>query len=364
MLKVCIIGNEYVQQLPLIDYGGIETAFEGICKGTSKYFKDKIKFCAIVPKILRHSNEQYDFPVIQADFIESSKSGLPRTLFAQKAAELIKNSEIKPDIIWAQSAWAANYLSDLGIPMIITIHDSIDWSLFRDDMKLIYKENVYYKFVSKFIFDFVLQDAENSEEVKNVKSKSCWFAGGILDEEYEFDPQRENYNLWVAGLNWGIERKGLDLFIRLARERGDQTFIAYGTGDTNIENYLRSLSSELRNFEYLGPLQRGPQHKQAFKKAKLFALLSQTPEACARTGFEAISKGTPVLGSMKGSIPELYASTGFCTDHYSEMLTALDKQYDYQAVYEHAQKFHVKNDIQFLLDTSYDILNNKFSNDR
>jgi glycosyltransferase involved in cell wall biosynthesis len=358
MLKVCIIGNEYVQQLPLINYGGIETAFEGICIGTSKYFKDKIKFCAIVPKILTQSDVQYDFPVIQADFIESSKSGLPRTLFAQKAAEIIKNSNIKPDIIWAQSAWAANYLSDLGIPMIITIHDSIDWSLFRDDMKLIYKENVFYKFVSKFIYDYVFQDADKNEEIRLVKSKSCWFTGGILDEEYDCQIQKENHILWVAGLNWGMERKGLDTFIRLAQERSDQTFVAYGTGDAHIESHLRDLSSRLHNFEYLGALQRGDIHKQAFKSAKMFALLSQTPEACARTGFESISKGTPILGSTKGSIPELYSPVGVCTDDFTEMVNVLDTKFDYQSVYDYSQKFHVKNDIQFLLDNSYNIINN------
>lgn len=351
-MKICIIGNDYKQQFPLVGYGGIESSFENLCLGLSKYFSKEYKFCAFVPKIIEKNNTEYDFKIIETNFIESSRSGLPSVYFARDVKDIIAQSDSKPDVIWSYSAWSAKVLEELNIPIICTIMDSGGW----EEGKFIYKENVFYRFASKFIFDLVFKDADTHDHINKIKSQSCWFHTGMADEEFDFCSEKEDYNLWVAGLNWGYTNKGLDLFVEMAKNRSDQNFVVYGTGNTGLEEYLKSLSKELRNLEYLGSLQRGQQHRDVFKKAKLFTFLTQIPEAFGRTGLEAITKGTPVLGSTKGAVPELYEPAGICTDNFNEMLQALDKVYDYNSVYEYAEKFHIKHEINFLLETSKTII--------
>lgn len=351
-MRVCIVGNDWKQQFPLINYGGIETAFENLCIGVNKYYKD-IKFCAIVPKITERKNsEDYNFNIIETDFIESSKSGLPAYYFGLQAKNIISRSTVKPDVIWCYSAWSAQTLHDLNIPIVCTIMDSGGW----EDNKFVYRSNVYYKFCSKFIYDLVFRDADKNENISKIKSQSFWLHSGVSDSEYDLIKEKDDYILWVAGLNWGMTNKGLDIFIELAKMRSDKQFIAYGIGDTNIENQLKVYSKQIKNFEYLGGLQRGDNHKNAFKKAKIFAFLTQIPEAFGMTGLEAITKGTPVLGSTKGAIPELYSRSGICTDNINKMSEAINISFNAEDIFEYSKNFHITNEIQGLIDFSKKII--------
>jgi glycosyltransferase involved in cell wall biosynthesis len=350
-MKVCIVGNDYKQQFPLLEYGGIEAAFQDVCIGTNKYFKD-IKFCAFVPKILLPGSDDYGFKIIETETVETSKTGHPAHLFGNEVRDIIKKGNIKPDIIWCYSAWSVQTLHDLNIPIICTIMDSGGW----EDNKFLYKENIHYRFSSKYIYDLVFKDADTNPRINNIKKQSCWFITGASDEEYDFEENKSDYILWTAGLNWGPTAKGLDIFIKLARLRTDRSFVAYGSGNLEIENRLKELNCELNNFYYGGPLPRGFIHKNAFSKAKMFAFLTQIPEAFGRTGLEAITKGTPVLGSTKGAVPELYGPAGKCTDSLEEMSKIIDMTFDTKEVFNYAQKFHIKNEVQFLIDKSVEII--------
>jgi glycosyltransferase involved in cell wall biosynthesis len=358
MLKICVIGNEYMQQFPVLGYGGIESYVQNLCIGINKNFKDKINFCVFVPKILDKKETNFDFNIIEVDFIENSKSGQHRLLFAEKVAKIIRESDQKPDIIWSQSPWSVNYLSDLGIPMIVSIYDSMGWELFKDDMKLISKDNVYYRFLSNFHFNNILKDADKDPLVSNVKSKSFWCYTGMPDEEYSLEVEKENYILWVAGFNcYGMEGKGLDIFLKLATMLPEEHFIVHGSGDHSIENYLKDFQNKTKNFEYRGPLKRGDEHKKAFSRSKLFTLLSQWPESFARTGLEAITKGTPILTSTKGSNPEIYSSIATCTDDLDKMAQAISNSYSYVDTFNYSKKFHVDTEINTLYNKSLEILN-------
>lgn len=354
-MKICLIGNDYRQQLPLLGYGGIETAFEHTCCGVSKYFKEKIKPCVFVPKILNRNNTAYDFKIIETNYIESFISGIPPVHYAAEIRDIIKGSNIKPDIIWSNGSWSVLPLQELNIPIICTIMDSVTW----EENKYIYNKNVYYRFVSKFLYDYVFKDSSTNDYIDKIKSQSFWCYPGFSDDEFVLEENKDDYILWVAGLLWGVQSKGLDIFINLARTRPDQTFAAYGSYDSRQEDLVRELkrlSKEIKNFEYLGPLPRGEKHKNTFKKAKMFAFLTQTTEAFGMTGVEAISKGTPILGSANGSLPEIYSSAGRCTNNFNEMVNSIDIKYNHQDIYNYSLKFHVKNEIDFLYEKSNDIV--------
>ncbi len=361
-LKVLVVGNCCLQHFPIIDYGGIESCVEHLCTGLHSHYKDEIEFTVIVPKILekKELKDTYEFKIIDTNYVGSSYSNVHPIYFAQEVKNILQNSPSKPDVIWAQGDWSVKVLGDLNIPIITTINDSGPWV----DGKYFYRPNVYYRFVSEFLYNFVLQDADKNELVEQVKSQSFWLHTGLDDYEYELEPNKDNYILWVAGLNWGFDGKGLNDFIELAKKMPEEKFVAYGTGNKDIEAQLIDKVKNLPNFEFRGKLNRDHTHREVFKKAKFFAMFSKIPEAFGRTGLEAISKGTPVLGSMWGSVPEQvnHPDVGFCSDNLDEIVKAIrTKTFDYKKCYEFSkEKYHVKNEINGLLEFTKNILNKTY----
>jgi len=357
-LKVLVVGNCCLQHFPLLDYGGIESSVEHLCTGIHHHFKEKIDFCVIVPKILenREYTSTYGFKIIEANYIGCTISNIHPLYFAQEVRQIVQSSEQKPDVIWCNGDWSAKVLYDLNIPIICTISDSGPWI----EGKYIYQPTVYYRFISKFLYDLVLQDEETNDLVRNVKKNSFWCYTGLDDSEFILDENKEDYLLWVAGLGWGLEGKGLDVFIELARRLPEENFVAYGTGDSNLENYLYNISKELPNFNFRGKLSRGDDHVNAFKKAKLFFMMTKTQEALGRTNIEALSKGTPVIGSTCGAVPELinYENVGFASDNIDDIIDVIrNKKFNYRKCFEFAKtNYHVKTEIESLLEFTKQIV--------
>lgn len=355
-MKIALIGNDYVQQFPIISYGGIETVVENLAIGLAEHFKDTVKFDVYVPKILEKGDKKYNFSIIETDFIEGSKSGKSSYAFINEVKNIIDSSADKPDIIWSQSEWSAKAFLNTKYPVICNMHASSGW----EDGKYVFAKNIFYRFVSKYIFEYTFQDFKSDEFINDVMSQSFWCHSGMVDEEYDFYQDKENYALWVAGLHWGLEAKGLDMFIEMAKKSDTVKFLAYGTGNKNLEEYLHSLSKQIKNFEFMGKLHRGQSHKDAYKKAKFFCMLSKIPEAFGRTGLEAISKGTPVLGTEYGSIPEQvnFPNVGFCTNNQDLMLSKMNEDFNYKECFEFSKKYHIKNEINYLINKSKEIISN------
>lgn len=360
-LRVCVIGSCNYQQFPNVGYGGIESCIEHLCTGLKNYYSDEIDFCVIVPKILeqRELTKTYGIKIIETEYIPMDISNVWPTDFAHKAMQIIKASNLKPDIIWSVGHWSAQVLSELNIPVVTTMHDAGPWV----DNKFIYNHNIHYRFISKFIFDYTFVNANTVPFIDSIKSRSTWFHTGFDDREYIFEENKQDYILWVAGLGWGYEAKGLDTFIELAKRLPNEKFVAYGSGDDNLASKLFELSETIENFEFRGPLYRGEPHINAFKNAKLFVMPTKSTEAFARTTIESITKGTPVIGSTMGSVPEQINSPviGFCSDNIEELESAIKNlKFDYKKCFEYAKKhYHITKEINSLLDLSSKILNEK-----
>jgi glycosyltransferase involved in cell wall biosynthesis len=362
-LKVLVIGNCCLQHFPLIEYGGIESSVENLCTGIRNYYKSDIDLTVIVPKITqkRDITPTYGFRIIDTEYIGCSYSNIHPFYFAEEVKKIIEKSEVKPDIIWGNGDWIAKGLKDLNIPIIATIQDSGPWV----DNKYIVHPNVYYRFASKFLFEYVFKDSNINAFVDAVKSRSFWCHTGLDDDEFNLNINKEDYILWVAGLGWGYEGKGLDRFIELAKRLPEENFIAYGSGDDTLAKKLKDISLQVKNFNFMGTLNRGDEHKNVFSKAKLFAMLTRTTEAFGRTNIEAISKGTPVLGSMSGAVPELvnYENVGFCSDDIDELTHFIQYKLphiDNKVCFEFAKNnYHVKKEIETLLDFTFNTIGKK-----
>jgi len=354
-MKICIIGNDWKQQFPLLGYGGIESAVEHLCYGLSNNFKE-IKFTAIVPKIIQ-KNKTYNFNIIETSYIESSISGIHPKLFAYESMQIIRNSPIKPDIIWCYGSWAPESLLELNIPIICTIMDSGGW----EDNKFIYNQNLYYRFSSEFIYNEVFKNTQYNTYKENIKNQSFWIHTGMCSEAFiEPIDNRENYILWVAGLNWGMTSKGLDMFIVLSKMLPNEKFKAYGSGNKDLENVLTNISAGLDNFDFCGELKRGEAHNKVFSNAKLFAMFTKIPEAFGRTIVESLTKGTPVIGTKYGAVPELVndSDLGFCSNDLNEIYNYIktNKNINHRLCFEKSKKYHVSSEIVAMLDKTNNIL--------
>ena len=89
-------------------------------------------------------------------------------------------------------------------------------------------------------------------------------------------------------------------------------------------------------------------------------MLSRIPEAFGRTGLEALSKGTPVIGSNYGSVPEQvgHPNIGFCSDNIDEIVNAIKtNNFNNKQCYKFTREnYHVKNEIEDMLKFTDSIL--------
>ena len=339
-MRIALIGNEYQQQFPLISYGGIEASVEHLAWGLHKARADF--FCIVPAREKNHQGElsqNYPFEIVEAPFVPSSRSGRPPVQFAQCAHEILKVK--KADIIWSQSHWSVPPLLDLNTPIICTFSDSCP----RQEGWMINHPNVFYRFISKFQYRLWVR-----EEWEHSRSFQIYY--GLADDEYDFGEEREGYFLWVAGFGWGWQAKGLDVFIKLAKQNQDKRFVAYGTGSQVIEEALKRVAVLLPNFEFKGELRRGPTHREAFKKARAFIMPTRTPETFALTVLESLSKGTPVIGFANGCMPEAVRNHGVISNDIPLLNSALTREFDHRACFEYSKRFAVEHEVKRMLEAS------------
>lgn len=346
-MKIALIGNDYTQQFPLMDYGGIETCVQNLAYGMHI---EKLDFFVVIPKRL-HVNTEYNFPIFETEELPTSVSKKNPIYFCQQAKKIIQNN--LPDIIWSQSNWSIDVLKDLNIPIISTFHDSCEK---QPDWIKPYK-HVYYRFISKFQYNNWI---DSSEEKKY--SFRCYT--GIQDEEYEFHDSKDTkkYFLWCAGLQWGMSAKGLDTFIELANSNPKENFFAYGSGNDNLITTITQYEKTIPNFKFFGPLQRGKLHNKVFGEAKALIMPTKIPDTFPRTCLEAISKGTPIIGSTLGSLPEIIGDNcGIICNSLNDYNVAINtiNNFDRNNIFQESKKYCIANEVKELLYHSNRLINDK-----
>jgi glycosyltransferase involved in cell wall biosynthesis len=332
-MKIAVIGNDYLQQFPLDGYGGIETCVENLAAGL---YNEKQNFFVVCPK--RVNTKDYPFEIYETSEEPTSISKKNSSFYAYSVAKILKNLDF--DVIWTQSHWSVEPLLQFKKPIICTFQDSCN----KQYGWMKNYENVKYRFISQFQFhNWVKEDWE--------KEKSFFCYTGLEDKEFDLEIHKEDYFLWCAGLQWGLESKGLDIFIETAIRNKNHKFIAYGSGNEQLANYLYNLN--IPNFEFRGALKRGQNHKHVFQKARGFFMPTRLPEALGRTVLESYSKGTPVYGSNYGSINELIENgvNGFKLN-LNNLDINLEYKFDSNIIFNMSKKFHVKNEISTMLKES------------
>ncbi len=98
-----------------------------------------------------------------------------------------------------------------------------------------------------------------------------------------------------------IEKKGVRVLLEVARQLPNIHFVFIGTGP--LENELNEANHKHGNIQYMGsiPNQKMPEY---FAAADLLCIPSLYEEGYGRVIMEAVSCGTPVVGSNRGGITE------------------------------------------------------------
>ncbi len=331
-MKIALVGNDYHAQFPVKSYGGIESCVENLAWGL---YRRGLDFFCVVPQ--RETPESYPFEVVDVPVKPAvAASGKPYP-FINAVKEVVLDR--KPDVVWSQSHWSGLGLSRIDIPVVCTFHDSC----LKQEGWMIKEDNLLYRFISQFQYDNWVKEPWEADCSYQVYT-------GLADEEYEFCGDRDDYFLWVGGFNWGWEAKGLPVFIELARLNPEKCFVAYGAGSERIAELASQHAKEIPNFDFKGPLHRGEEHRTAFKKTRAYIMPSRIPDTFPRTVLESLSKGTPVIGSANGSLPEMIGDCGISSNDPNTLNQGLNIAFDYQKIFEKSKKFHIDEEINGLLE--------------
>lgn len=331
-MRIALIGNDYVQQFPVIGYGGIEICVENIA---TELYNQNINFFAVCPK--RSVTKEYPFEIYETEEEPTSITNKNSFYYSYSVAKTLENLQF--DVIWSQSHWSIEPLLKFKKPIICTFHDSCE----KQNGWIRKFDNVKYRFLSKFQYNNWI-----TEEWEKEISFLCYL--GLKNEDF-IQLEKENYFLWCAGLRWGLQAKGLDIFIKLAEINSNHNFIAYGEGNKDLEKYLHNIN--LPNFYFKGKLSHGVEHQKVFGHAKAFIMPTQIMDTFPRTCLEASSKGTPVIGSNNGSIPEIInICGGQVCESLEDYSKALNINFDYNKIFNNSKIFSIENEIKTLISKS------------
>jgi len=242
--------------------------------------------------------------------------------------------KFKPDIVLLQTCPLRTY-SDLfvsfGLPVVICIRDATFW-----DGNLIEHPSLRYIANSGFIANRLRRDFGIEAEIMTPL---------VFPERYRVHSTRER----VLFVN-PVEKKGLEISLRLAEERPDIPF-------DFVECWERD--SVVRHSERVRRAKNIRWHKSQldvrnfYARAKLLLMPSQWEEAWGRVATEAQLSGIPVLASRIGGLPESVGPGGILvepTAPLDDWLAALSRMWDdkqqYETLAQEAQRYSQRPEIQ------------------
>ena len=295
---VALVGNELFQQLPTIGYGGIETSVDNTARALHQL---GVPFFAVVPRVLLPAPEPFAFRVLETPDFEAGQNKLAYVASVGAILRAEREALGRPLVVWGQSDWSQDFSGE-GLVAVTSHHDGAGPPHAAWDRRM---PSVRHRFLSRDQMARWVRPGDATAALSRV------IPHGLTAEAFRLcEPQ--GYFLWVAGLGWGWEGKGLDIFIAAAEARPRLRFVAYGSGDEGIAERLRGEERRLPNFRFGGPLLRGENHTRAFCGALAFFMPTHPSlgESFGLTIIESLSKGVPVIASTSGAVPEILGISG------------------------------------------------------
>jgi glycosyltransferase involved in cell wall biosynthesis len=162
-----------------------------------------------------------------------------------------------------------------------------------------------------------------SRTLAQLHDRDRYVLNGIDPSDYLYSETKDDYFLFMSTLNWGT-KKGLDVVLSLARERGLKLVVA-GTGkDYESIRKVEEMCQEV-GATYVGDV-KGREKAELLAGAKAFLFPTKVDEAFGMGMIEALMSGTPVICSDRGACPELIsADVGFVCAGWDDYLEAVNR---------------------------------------
>ena len=299
-----------------------------------------IKLFVISPS--RKVKNETSFEVVETASLPEHESGI--TNFASEAYSILKDRQGEYDLIISNSNWS--YVFGGIKKTIATLHDGLEKA---PDNWLVDNPNVYYRFVSESQYKRLCPN--------NLRSKSFWLYLGLDNKEYELFGKKDDYYLFVSSLHWNWEAKGIDIFLKLAKDNPQKNFKLYGIGDQKVENYLFKFGEIYKNFTFCGEL-IDEHRNEVFGRARAFCQLSRLKESFGTSVISALSKGTPVIGlDSAGATKELCGNFFPAKNRYSQIEELLYRDYNPVDIFNYGKNFSIGLEVDKFIERAKEILN-------
>lgn len=162
-----------------------------------------------------------------------------------------------------------------------------------------------------------------SRTLAHLHGRQRYVWNGIDPSEYFYSESKDDYFLFMAAMDWGIE-KGLETALALSKAIGFELVVA-GTGTTyEIINRVSEMCRRV-NARYVGDV-RGKEKAELLAGAKGLLFPTNVSEAFGLGMVEAMISGTPVICSDKGACPELISpDVGFVCSSEADYQSAINE---------------------------------------
>ena len=240
------------------------------------------------------------------------------------------------DIIHTFKNWPSYHflVNKLNKPIIY----SQQFNCGKDDLRLLEKHNPN----NGFIWG-VSKNALSKLEYRN--EKKVFFIPMAIDTELIkpiLFPKR-NYLAYLGRLNY---EKGIDLAVKISKLTGIKLKIAgvvresEKDSDILFEEKVKPFLGE--DIEFIGPIEDS-QKSDFLGNAKALLVPNRWEEPFGLVMAESLAAGTPVIGSNRGSIPEIIKSgyNGFVCNSLEEMCIAVSRLGELN--YDNCRKSALKN---------------------
>lgn len=172
---------------------------------------------------------------------------------------------------------------------------------------------------------------EKTEEFLNVETEVLY--PPIDYSNVEAEKQEEKHITMINPSKY----KGGEIFLEIAKQMPEESFLALGKGEKNIQNQLEDLEN-VKTVEHVNQI------KEIYSKTKLLLAPSQWPEPFGMVAPEAMYNKIPVLASKTGGLQEAAGFEELLVENYDQPEAWIQKinskEWKKKQKYrEHAEKF-------------------------